>query len=80
MALKAGTWGEYVAAARDGLRAHLPRRDSGARAERDHRLRPRLRLMVANPTKVNLIRANISSKAQGFILVDFRAIVRYQEV
>ena len=63
--IKAGTWKEYEDAEKYGLRAHLPRRDNGASSERDDRLRPRLRLMVANPTKFSQKRANVSRQAEG---------------
>ena len=36
--------------------------------------------MVANPTKLSKELANVSSVAEGLILADVRATVRYQEV
>jgi hypothetical protein len=71
---------QYVESVRHGIRGHFPRRDSHARAERDPRLRPRARITIANPASMNRVRANLSSKVQGYTLVDLRAIVHYLEV
>ena len=80
VALLPGKYQDFEKACRIGLRAHLPRRDSGARAPRDDRVRPRIRLIVANPKTLNRARANIQERAQGFSLIHFRAVVKFQEV
>ena len=46
VALIAGQFADYTEAAKNGLRGHLSRRESCARAPREPRLRPRIRLVV----------------------------------
>ena len=64
----------------DAVRGFKPHRDSGARSEREPALRPRKRIMIANPMKANLTRAGISRGRHGFILLDLRRIVHGQDV
>ena len=75
IALVPHTYAQYIESVRRGIRGHFPRRDSHARSERDDRLRPRARITIANPVSMNRVRANLSSKVEGYTLIDLRSIV-----
>ena len=43
-------------------------------------MRPRVRLIVADPVKVNWQRAGIWDRISGFVLIDLRGLVHHKEV
>ena len=71
VALISGKMQDFTNAQRDGVKARYPKRDSHARAGREKRLRPRVRLIVANPQTLNRALANIPERHEGFILHKF---------
>ena len=71
-----GKYQDFLNAEEFGARAHFPRRDSHARAEREKPFRPSVGVIVSNPQTVNQIFANLPRRHEGFILLKFREIVK----
>ena len=38
-------------------------------------MRPRVRLIIADPTKINLQRAGLLGRNDGFVMIDLRGLV-----
>ena len=80
VAMVAGTRAYFRRAAIEGLYGHAPKRDVDRRSTRNLELRPRLRVIIANPVKINWGRACSSERNDGLVMVDIRGLVRSCEV